>query len=241
MWRKEWRDSQHRGPATALVLLPWGGKCVSAGKDGTLRVWAPDLRPLQTLPYARAGAGAGAAWASDAVRLLSDGQEKLAVASADRSLSIMNVLPAERDPHRPDEHNCLGFGGRLVLPAATGPALCLAAVPAPGRAGGGGDQDQTLAFGTAAGAVAALRCPLPAPAAERALRGRGDLEVLHREHGGWVTALLRVPEVGLLSSSLDATVKVFDPARGAVTATAGVHAKAVRCMAYAGPLSLVIR
>ena len=53
--------------------------------------------------------------------------------------------------------------------------------------------------------------------------------------------LLDIPDVGLLSSSLDSTVKVLDLARGAVTNTFALHRKAVRSMAYSRAFSLVAR
>jgi WD40 repeat protein len=59
---------------------------------------------------------------------------------------------------------------------------------------------------------------------------------LHREHGNWVTQLDWVPEVGLVSSSLDASIKVFDIHRERVSHSCSHHAKGVHgfvwCAAY---------
>ncbi len=47
--------------------------------------------------------------------------------------------------------------------------------------------------------------------------------------------------MGLLSSSLDSTVKILDLGRGAVANTFALHRKAVRSMAYSRAFSLVAR
>ena len=69
-----------------------------------------------------------------------------------------------------------------------------------------------------------------------------DIEVLHSHHTASVTQLLHVPHVGLLSSSLDGTVGIFDAERGRIAGSTGdLHnGTAVRCMAYHHPLTLAI-
>jgi WD40 repeat protein len=37
-----------------------------------------------------------------------------------------------------------------------------------------------------------------------------DYIYLHKEHNDWVTKIQWIPELGLVTSSLDATVKTFD-------------------------------
>lgn len=53
--------------------------------------------------------------------------------------------------------------------------------------------------------------------------------------------LLDIPDVGLLSASLDATVKILDLAGVAVVNTFGLHRKGVRSLAYSRAFSLVAR
>jgi WD40 repeat protein len=37
-----------------------------------------------------------------------------------------------------------------------------------------------------------------------------DYIYLHKEHNDWITKVQWIPELGLVSSSLDATIKTFD-------------------------------
>jgi WD40 repeat protein len=37
-----------------------------------------------------------------------------------------------------------------------------------------------------------------------------DYIYLHKEHNDWVTKIQWIPELGLVTSSLDATIKTFD-------------------------------
>ncbi len=53
--------------------------------------------------------------------------------------------------------------------------------------------------------------------------------------------LLDIPDVGLLSSSLDATVRILDLGRGLVANTFSLHRKPVRSLAYSRAFSLVAR
>lgn len=55
------------------------------------------------------------------------------------------------------------------------------------------------------------------------------------------TQLLAIPDVGLLSSSLDATVKLLDLGAGRVANTFALHRKPVRSLAYSRAFSLVAR
>jgi hypothetical protein len=245
-WRREWRAAAARGAAARVVPLAWGGRCVTAGRDGHVRAWGADLRPLQSLPLA----AAPGAWPADALRLRMGGAERLVVSGFDRSLSFFDVLAAERDPDRPDESAVLAPAVAVVLPPAVGTALCLAPLAPPGAPPGG---DTLLAFGTTSGAVCRLRAAAP-PAAGAAAELAGAVaaasnsnspaahDVVHRgQHGGWVAALLALPETGLLvSAALDGTIRVADPARSVVVAAADeLHGGgAVRCLAHCAALGL---
>jgi WD40 repeat protein len=63
-----------------------------------------------------------------------------------------------------------------------------------------------------------------------------DYIYLHKEHSDWVTKVQWIPEVGLVSSSLDATIKTFDINRERITHTCSHHIKGVHsfvwCKAY---------
>ncbi|KAF8071365.1 hypothetical protein HT031_001449 [Scenedesmus sp. PABB004] len=67
-------------------------------------------------------------------------------------------------------------------------------------------------------------------------RGAADYIYLHTAHSDWVTQIGWVPEVGLVSSSLDGTVQTYDINRERVSHVCRHHAKGVRgwvwCAAY---------
>jgi WD40 repeat protein len=46
-----------------------------------------------------------------------------------------------------------------------------------------------------------------------------DYIYLHKEHNDWITKVQWIPELGLVSSSLDATIKTFDINRCATSCT----------------------
>lgn len=144
LWRsQEWRAAQHAGPVTRIVPLPSSNKLATGGRDGMVRVFrAADLHPLQIC------AASDGAWVADAVIATLDGQQRLAVSTLDRAISFFNVLPAERDPHRPDETSCLGLAGRLHAPVAFGPATALAALPG---------SEERLALGDQAGGLSSQK------------------------------------------------------------------------------------
>ena len=66
-----------------------------------------------------------------------------------------------------------------------------------------------------------------------------DYRVLHRQHSDWVTCLKHLPEVGLVSSSLDATLAVWDLERGLVASRVRLHRRGVRTFAHCPAYSLV--
>lgn len=199
-------------------------------------------------------------WATDAHLVTVGGQAKVAIAAMDRTLSLLHVLPAELDPHRPNERSCLAVAAISRLPATSGPATCITSLPAEERAHGCPEVRQgsaeegartlegvQLVYGDKQGAVTLVKalppmCPFLGPGCYQV----EDLpatsrQQLHREHTDWVTQLLHAPRVGLLSSSLDGTIKIFDPVRGTVIATSTAHNAAVRCMAFDPGLAMVAR
>lgn len=75
-----------------------------------------------------------------------------------------------------------------------------------------------------------------------ALDPGADLLELHHHHTQPVTQLLHAPHVGLLSSSLDGTIAIYDKGREALAGSTSVHGgAAVRCMAYHQPLTVAVR
>jgi len=240
-------------------------------------VWSKDLRLLQTVPYSPSQAagtrpqeGSNAQhipWPTDAHLQSSGSQHRLFVSSNDRLISLFRILPAEFDPDRPDERNCVARVGAVRLPLAVGPATCLATLPKTDRGensmssqstksgtymGETQEDESLLVVGDGKGGVSCIS----SNAMVHLFLG-GDQHascentsqtppspsrrVLHTAHSDAVTRILHVPRLGLISSSLDATMKIFDPGRGTVTATSSIHRGPVRCMAFDPALSLIVR
>ena len=128
---------------------------------------------------------------------------------------------------------------RLSCPGQLGPPLCLTQLhDTDGLVARGPGRQPPLAWGDTEGAVMLLKCDLPPSHTERPLAAAGrDYTVLHSEHSDWVTQLLHVPGVGLLSSSLDASIRVLDLERGVVASTVTLHSKGVRAFAHSRAFS----
>lgn len=260
---------------------PDDGKLVSLARDGTLRVWSRDLRPLQHLSASLESSsntakqkltGPCTSWPLDGAFIPghAQGMARLIVCNLDRVITFYDVLPAERDPDRPDETSCLALSGALPLPPSTGPATCLASLPSSGawtqqcrdHSADDGTVPPHVAYGTQSGSINVLRVPQDTMEQSIQLHKRGGLKgagnmgirpaavrgaiefsskPLHRGHTNWVTALLLLPNEWLLSCSLDSTMKMYDPGRGATAATSTVHSGPVRCATYCGPLGMVVR
>ena len=205
-----------------------------------------DLCPLQSIEGGNGGGGTTqcSSWASDAAILTLNGQKRLCVAFHDRSLAFFNILLAEKDPDRPDETSTLGFGGTLHASAAAGVATCLGALPASSSSSTSTLDDtqneEKLLFGDQKGKVHLLSRGPPTMGVSLDFC-EGDTQQLHGFHTQTVTQLLHVPHVGVVSSSLDGSIAIFDPLRGAIAASSKVHGTcAVRCLANHQPLSVAV-
>ncbi|GAB4819533.1 hypothetical protein N2152v2_006579 [Parachlorella kessleri] len=211
-WRKEWREQTHKDSVQRIQCCRRLEKYITCGKDGTFRLWhMKDLAPIQVVQNS-------SAWVNDAAYL--EDQRKLLVASMDRAITWYDLV-----------RHSFEYSGRLTLTGQLGAPQCLAVLDV-------GMPQPSIFYGDSTGAVIHLKCGLPEQHTARVL-GSKDYDIVHQEHTDWVTQLLDIPEVGLLSSSLDSTVKVLDLARGAVANTFALHRKAVRSMAYSRAFSLV--
>jgi WD40 repeat protein len=251
LWQKEWRGQQHTEPITKLLPLQTtfsdSNKLISISKDASIKVYrGRDLYPLQTIvPHTKSTLPTTPAWPSDAALLTLGGHQKLVVSSYDRSFAFYNVLLAENDPERPDERSCLGLGARLKTPAPGHAATALGSLPLHTTSTIGistTSEDQQLVFGDETGKVSILKRNPPTVGLSASLDPKTDFEVLHTHHSNSITQLLHIPHVGLLSSSLDGTIGIFDAERGRIAASTGhLHdGTAVRCMAYHQPLTLAV-
>ncbi|KAK9863898.1 hypothetical protein WJX84_009415 [Apatococcus fuscideae] len=66
-----------------------------------------------------------------------------------------------------------------------------------------------------------------------------DMEWVHQEHSDWVTQLSWQPDLGLISSSLDTTIKITDVTKGVVWGTATVHSHGVSAFVYSNSFSVM--
>jgi len=248
LWQKEWRPQQHIEPIIKLLQLQTSSngsnKLISISKDASIKVYrGQDFHPLQTLHY-KTPYSTAPVWPSDAEILTLNGHKKLVVSSYDRTFAFYNVLLAENDPERPDEQSCLGLGGVLKIPAPGHSATALGSLLLNNgsQSRNTDTQDQQLVFGSEIGKVSLLKKNAPTMGVSAKLDMKEDSEHLHSHHTGCITQLLHIPHIGLLSSSLDGTIGIFDPGRGCIAATTGrLHNdNAVRCMAYHQPLTLAV-
>eukprot|EP00887_Chlorella_sp_A99_P002238 scaffold10.g2238.t1 len=220
-WRKDWRGSQHKGRVDAITVCEPLQRYVTCGRDGLLRLWsAKDLAPVQSVRN-------GDAWVTGCTWVEGPVWSKLAVGAMDRTISFYDAA-----------RGSLELCSRVSCPGQLGPPLCLAQLgPASLQALGG--RQAPLAWGDTQGGVYMLSSEPPPPRCERPLAQGRDFRTLHFEHSDWVTQLLHLPDVGLLSSSLDASLKILDLQRGMVAATVGLHKKGVRSFAYSRAFSVV--
>ncbi|PRW05751.1 WD repeat-containing on Y chromosome-like [Chlorella sorokiniana] len=216
-WRKEWRGARHKEPAERVYCCPAPlDSYITAGHGGQLRVWAGgDLAPRQTLAN-------GPGWVTDCLLVDSPAWRKLVVAAQDRTITFY-------DPVR----SSFEYSSRLTCPGTMGPPQCLAELQREAGAPLG------LLWGDTEGAVMLLKGEPPPLHSERPLAPRKDYEVLHSGHSDWVTRVEHIPDVGLVSSSLDATLAMLDLKRRKLVASVGLHRKPVRTFGYSPTFSLV--
>ncbi|KAL4420053.1 hypothetical protein ABPG77_007492 [Micractinium sp. CCAP 211/92] len=216
--RRGWRGTG-RGEAAELVYCCGSlGRYITGGRGGTLRVWdAASLAPVQALTN-------GSGWVSDCAYLECPAYKRLVVAAHDRTLTWYESARTGFE-----------FSARLSCPGAMGAPLCLAELQRNVVEGGA----PRLVWGDTEGSVMLLKCDPPPLHTERQLAPGRDFEVLHSGHTDWVTCLQHIPDVGLVSSSLDSTLRMLDLERGVLAASVGVHRKGVRTFAHSPAFSLV--
>ncbi|KAL4440619.1 hypothetical protein ABPG75_003620 [Micractinium tetrahymenae] len=217
-WRKEWRGAGHKEAVERVYCCGSLGQYVTGRRGGALRVWnAETLAPVQALAN-------GSGWVTDCAFLECPAYKRLVVAAQDRMLTFYEPVRSSFE-----------FSARMSCPGTMGPPLCLAELQ---RDMGGGGVPR-LVWGDTEGSVMLLKCDPPPLHTERQLVPRRDFDVLHSGHTDWVTCLQHIPDAGLVSSSLDSTLRLLDLERGVLSATVGVHKKGVRTFAHSPAFSLV--
>ncbi|GIL84419.1 hypothetical protein Vretimale_15893 [Volvox reticuliferus] len=201
----------HRGPVDRVLYMDFVDKYVSCGRDGTFRLWnGADLRHYKTIQL-------GSSWITDALYM--PNTRKLVFTTADRAISYYDA-----------NRGSFELTGRLYASGGMGVPQCMTLVT--------NEAGEQLVYGDSKGAAIMLLCGSREwPARDLiSTEEHQDYIYIHQDHQDWVSQISWVPEIGLVSSSLDATLKVYDFVRERVINTCTHHSKAVHgfvwCRAY---------
>ncbi|WIA12480.1 hypothetical protein OEZ85_012515 [Tetradesmus obliquus] len=186
-------------------------KYISCGRDGSFRLWnAADLKHVKTVNN-------GSSWITDCLYLPLS--RKMVFTTMDRAITYYDINRGSYD-----------LTGRVYASGPMGVPLSLHVLS--------GDAGERVVYGDTTGATVLLLCgSRELPARDLiSTDNHKDYIYLHKEHSDWVTQVRWIPEVGLVSASLDATIKTFDINRERITHTCSHHAKGVHafvwCKAY---------
>lgn len=190
----------HRERINRIIYVPVKNHYVTASRDGTLRVWdATTLAHVHTVVN-------GHSWINDTVLLNDLATNKLAVASADRTISFYEMSSV-------DSKRLYSLHGRMALLDLP---LCLAYWLQ-------NSQTPVLGCGDDTGCVSVYDARELLKVVARAGEGRKPVEPFVSKrtrlytlklHHDWVTSLSHVPGLhALLSAGLDASIKLTDLTR----------------------------
>ncbi|KAL0018315.1 hypothetical protein WJX77_008577 [Trebouxia sp. C0004] len=201
----------HREDVTKIYCTPGIDKYISCGRDGSMRLWSPaDLSLHRTIAN-------GPAWVTDCVYMPT--ARRLVCASADRAISYYDISRGVYD-----------LAGRVKVTGTMGVPLCLSS------AVDEKSEQENIIYGDDSGAAIMLQCgkgELPA----RLLKP-GDFQYVHDDHTDWVTQVSNIHELGLVTCSLDSTIKITDLSRCKVLHTVTAHRRGVHCFAHSKAFSL---
>ncbi|KAG2498385.1 hypothetical protein HYH03_003644 [Edaphochlamys debaryana] len=201
----------HRGPVDRVLYCDFVDKYISCGRDGTFRLWnGGDCRHFKTI-------GIGSSWITDAIFM--PNARKLVFTTADRAISYYDA-----------NRGSFELTGRLYASGGMGVPQCMTLVT--------NEAGEQLVYGDSKGAAIMLLCGSREWPARDLISTdeHQDYIYIHQDHADWISQIKWVPEIGLVSSSLDATLKVYDFVREKVINTCTHHSKAVHgfvwCRAY---------
>ncbi|KAK9807406.1 hypothetical protein WJX73_001378 [Symbiochloris irregularis] len=218
--------SHHRDTVDKIIPCPELKSYFSCSRDGSVRMWrAADLGQQRVFRL-------GSAWVNDCVYMPEVG--KLACATADHAICFVDPesdkAPATRGG------SASPAVARVVIANADAVPLCLSAGVV------GSSDEQRVLYGDSHGAVAVARYPQAEGQSYGTLNTPPPMkpvETIHTDHKDWVTQVLSVQSLGIVSCSLDCTIRIADAARGRVHCTVSLHEQGVSAFAYSRLYSLV--
>lgn len=212
------RDSLtfHSQQVDRLLYYPPQDKYLTFSRDGSFKSWGPSDVSLHR------SVDNGKAYITDCAYMPLS--RKIAVSSVDRSVSFYEGTRSG------------GFElcGRVFTCGDMGTPNCMTVFTEEGV--------ERLLYGDTDGAVVMLQAgPSELPARDLVSTDvHKDYVYLHRAHSDWVTRLLPVPDIGLVSSSLDSTIKIYDTWRQKVVKTCSHHEKAVHDFVYSNHYGIFV-
>ncbi|KAK9843929.1 hypothetical protein WJX84_008712 [Apatococcus fuscideae] len=205
----------HRDPIQKIFYCEPLDRFITCCQDGSFSFWnAQDMSHYRT--YHHKGV-----WANDCSYL--PVKRLLACASFNDTVTFFDM-----------SRGAFKMAGRFICAGDMGTPTCLAVALEKGG------MSERLYYGDSNGSVAWLKASL-ADSPDRLLHedNAQDMEWVHQEHTDWVTQLCWQPDLGLISSSLDAAIKITDVTRGHVLGTATVHRQGVAAFVYSHAFSVV--
>ncbi|KAF5835754.1 WD40-repeat-containing domain protein [Dunaliella salina] len=201
----------HRGQVDQVFYCEVIDKYVTISRDGSFRLWnGVDLKHFRTVTL-------GSAWITSGIYM--PGARKLVFTSADRSISYYE---ANRGSYE--------LSGRVYASGTMGVPQSLTLVT--------NESGEQLVYGDSKGEVNMLLCGTREWPARDLISTdeHQDYLTVHKEHNDWISQVEWVPDIGLVSSSIDSSIKIYDFVREKVINTCNHHQKAVYgfvwCSAY---------
>eukprot|EP00798_Chlamydomonas_sp_ICE-L_P024012 gene24012-9585_t len=218
-WRlfpQDFRDKNdpgvfHRGPVDKVLYCEPIDKYITCSRDGTFRLWnGADLKHFRTMSM-------GTSWITDCIFMPS--AHKLVFTTVDRAISYYET-----------QRGSFELIGRVYASGGMGVPQTLTLVT--------NDVGEQIVYGDSKGHLVMLLCGTKEwPARDLiSTEEHQDYLYIHQEHTDWVSKVEWVPEVGLVSSSIDSSIRIYDFVREKVVNSCNHHQKAVHsfvwCSAY---------
>ncbi|KAJ9529394.1 hypothetical protein QJQ45_013762 [Haematococcus lacustris] len=249
-WRlfpQDFRDKNdpgvaHRGAVDKIMYVEAIDKYVTCSRDGSFRLWnGTDLKHFRTMTM-------GSSWITDSIYMPGVQAQLGAVA---RALNAHVPIPDAAIPHRcgamqarklvfttvdraisyyEANRGSYDLSGRVYASGGMGVPQALTLVT--------NDSGEQLVYGDSKGHIIMLLCGTREWPARDLISTdeHQDYIHIHQEHTDWVSQVSWVPEIGLVTSSIDSTIKVYDFVREKVHLNCTHHQKAVHgfvwCSAY---------